>query len=224
MSPRGAVTSQNFTARTRALLTQVNLHYVGIVLLALVNLVVVVELISAWRGANGRDAAAVAHQTSALHSAELASRPLQGLDAKLEDATTDADSFYRTRLPFAGSQVASELGLLANRYQLKLSRVGYSEVPVLEGTPGALTELRMDASLSGEYRPLVLFVNSLERDKMFFVITGLTFTGQQSGTVGLRLRLETLLRPPGPLEAPIPSKVLPDASAAVPESAAGGTP
>jgi type IV pilus assembly protein PilO len=42
----------------------------------------------------------------------------------------------------------------------------------------------------------VLFVNSLERDKMFFVITGVTLTGQQSGTVGLRVRLTTYLRSP----------------------------
>ena len=54
----------------------------------------------------------------------------------------------------------------------------------------------MDASLSGDYRPLVLFVNSLERDKMFFVITGVTLTGQQSGTVGLRVRLTSYLRSP----------------------------
>ena len=54
----------------------------------------------------------------------------------------------------------------------------------------------MDASLSGDYRPLVLFVNGLERDKMFFLINGVTLTGQQSGTVGLRLRLTTYLRPP----------------------------
>jgi hypothetical protein len=52
----------------------------------------------------------------------------------------------------------------------------------------------MDASLSGDYRPLVLFVNALERDKMFFLITGVTLTGQQSGTVGLRVRLTTYLR------------------------------
>jgi hypothetical protein len=61
---------------------------------------------------------------------------------------------------------------------------------------GELTEAKMDASLSGDYRPLVLFVNSLERDKMFFLITGVTLTGQQSGTVGLRVRLTTYLRSP----------------------------
>jgi hypothetical protein len=66
----------------------------------------------------------------------------------------------------------------------------------MAGSAGALTEVRMDASLSGDYRPLVLFINSLERDRMFFLIDGVTLTGQQSGTVGLRLRLTTYLRQP----------------------------
>ena len=69
-------------------------------------------------------------------------------------------------------------------------------IPVMAGTAGELTEARMDASLSGDYRPLVLFINSLERDKMFFLITGVTLTGQQSGVVGLRLRVTTYLRSP----------------------------
>jgi type IV pilus assembly protein PilO len=42
----------------------------------------------------------------------------------------------------------------------------------------------------------VLLINGMERDKMFFLITGVTLTGQQSGTVGLRLRLTTYLRSP----------------------------
>jgi hypothetical protein len=40
----------------------------------------------------------------------------------------------------------------------------------------------------------VQFINALERDKMFFVIDGVTLNGQQSGTVNLRLRLTTYLR------------------------------
>jgi hypothetical protein len=84
----------------------------------------------------------------------------------------------------------------------------------------------MDASLSGDYRPLVLFINSLERDKMFFVIYGLTLTGQQSGTVGLRLRLTTYLRSPVGTESSDKSvagaeeKKAADSSSEIPE--AGG--
>ncbi len=92
--------------------------------------------------------------------------------------------------------MVGELGALTKKQGVKLTRAKYAYAPVLAGTAGALTEAKMDASLSGDYRPLVLFINALERDKMFFLITGVTLTGQQSGTVGLRLRLTTYLRAP----------------------------
>ena len=52
----------------------------------------------------------------------------------------------------------------------------------------------MDASLTGDYRPLVIFVNNLERDRLFFVISGITLSGQQSGVVNLRIRITTYIR------------------------------
>jgi hypothetical protein len=39
------------------------------------------------------------------------------------------------------------------------------------------------------------FINSLERDPMFFIIRAMAFTGQQGGLVNLRLRVSTWLRP-----------------------------
>lgn len=215
MNLRGAVTSQNFPERTRALLTLVNIHYAAVAGLTLLNIVLGISVFSAWRAANGQDASTVAGETAALHAAEAQAKPLEGLDAKLEDATSDANTFYRGRLPFAYSQVAGELGALARRQGVKLNGVQYSQAPVLDGMAGALTEVRMDASLSGDYRPLVLFVNGLERDRMFFVIGAVVLTGQQSGTVGLRMRLTTYLRPPTGTEGTDTEKVLPDADVAL---------
>ena len=215
MNLRGAVTSQNFTERTRSLLTLVNIHYVGVGVLALANLILGISVFSAWRAANGQDATTTASETAALHAAQEQAKPLEGLDAKLADATTEANAFYQTRLPYAYSQVAGELGALAKRQGVKLNGVQYSQTPVLDATAGSLTEVRMDASLSGDYRPLVLFVNGLERDHVFFVIGAVALTGQQSGTVGLRMRLTTYLRPPTGTEGTDPGKVLPDSDAAV---------
>jgi type IV pilus assembly protein PilO len=90
----------------------------------------------------------------------------------------------------------TELGALTKKDGVKLTRVQYAEDPVLLGGVGPLTEMKMDASLTGDYRPLVLFINGLERDKMFFLINGVTLVGQQTGTVGVRLRLTTYLRSP----------------------------
>jgi type IV pilus assembly protein PilO len=182
--------------RARGLMTLLNLHIAGVAVLGLVNLYLLVHMAFAWRAANSDNAQALADQTIAMKTAEIARQPLEGLDDKLAQATKDSDKFYKQRLPFANSEVAGELGALAKKQGVKLTRVQYAYSPVLEGTAGELTEARMDASLNGDYRPLVLFVNSLERDKMFFLITGVTLTGQQSGTVGLRVRLTTYLRSP----------------------------
>lgn len=187
---------QGFSERTRALLTKLNLYYTAVAVLALVNLYLLVHMAFTWSATHRQDETALAQQRVAMKTAEIAKKPLEGLDGKLTKATEQADGFYQKRLPYAYSHVASELGALAKKQGVKLTRVQYAEAPVLAGGAGALTEVRMDASLSGDYRPLVLFVNGLERDKMFFLITGVTLTGQQSGTVGLRLGLTTYLRTP----------------------------
>jgi hypothetical protein len=131
-----------------------------------------------------------------MQASEHAAQPLRGLDAKLARATENADDFYHRRLPFAGSQVDAELGALAKKQGIKLTRVSLAYAPVMEESAGQLTEVRMDASLTGEYRPLMIFINNLERDRQFFLISGVTLTGQQSGTVNLRIKLVTYLRPP----------------------------
>ena len=193
---RTAAASKQWIEKGRKLATLRNLHIAGAVVLGLVNLYLLVHMAFAWRAANGDNAQALADQTVAMKTAEIARQPLEGLDEKLAQATKDADKFSKQRLPFADSEAVAELGALAKKQGVKLTRANYAYEPVLEGTAGELTEAKMDVSLSGDYRPLVLFVNALERDKMFFLITGMTLTGQQSGTVGLRLRLTTYLRSP----------------------------
>lgn len=202
MNLRGAVTTERFSERTRDLLTLLNFHYAGAALLTIVNLFLLTQMYVAWRAQSTQGAEALAQQRLVMQNAEAQARPLEGLDAKLTAASTDADRFYARRLPYAHSQFLTELGALTKRSGVKLTRVQYAEVPALDasGEGGALTEVRMDASLSGDYRALVQFMNALERDRMFFVIGGVTLSGQQSGTVGLRLRLTTLLRAAGPGE------------------------
>jgi type IV pilus assembly protein PilO len=219
---RKALAAKEWAEKARKLGTLRNLHIAGVVVLGLVNLYLLVHMAFAWRAANSDNAAALADQTIVMQTAKIARQPLEGLDEKLAQANKDADKFYKQRLPFANSEVAGELGALAKKQGVKLIRVQYAYVPVLPGTAGELTEARMDASLSGDYRPLVLFVNSLERDKMFFLITGVTLTGQQSGTVGLRVRLTTYLRSPVGTESS--EKTVAGADGAAADGAAGATP
>ncbi|MDW5264973.1 MULTISPECIES: hypothetical protein [Acidobacteriaceae] len=212
----------NMTERTRALLTRLNIYYAGIAVLALVNLYLLIHIGFAWQAANSQDATALEQQTVSMKTADIARKPLQGLDAKLDQATTEANEFYDRRLPFADSEVVGELGVLAKKVGVKLNQGAYSSAPVMTGSAGALTELRMDYSLSGDYRPLMLFINGLERDKMFFLIRGVQLTGEQSGTVGLRLKMVTYLRAPVGAESKEKNVVAPSGDAAVGGSPADG--
>jgi type IV pilus assembly protein PilO len=196
MLDRAAAGTQTLTERTRRLVTLKNLHIAGVAVLAAVCLYLMGQMVYAWQSAKSEDSSALAQQRAAMHTAEVAARPLAGLDEKLKQATVDSDKFYAQRLPYSYSEVVGELGVLSKKTGVKLTRVQYLEAPVLEGGVAPLTEVKMDVSLSGDYRPLVLYINGLERDKVFFLIRGVALVGQQSGTVGVRLGLTTYLRAP----------------------------
>lgn len=205
MSARPKAVTMNVRERAGGWLSALNLHYAGAAVLGLVNLYLLVQMGLVWQRANSAGAEAQAEQRVELKTAQIAARPLEGLDLKLAAASGHADRFYRERLPVSYSEVLTELGVLSKRQGVRLAHVNYSQVPVAgEGASGQaagqLTEVRMDASLSGQYRPLVLFLNGLERDRVFFVISGVTLTGQQTGTVSLRIRLATYLRGLEPAE------------------------
>ena len=187
----------NGTAPMRNWLTPLNLHWAGVGLLALVNIYILAQMAFLWHASSKYDADAMAEQRIELKTAEIAAVPLRGLDAKLATATEESDLFYRERLPASHSEVLTELGGLTKRAGVRLVRVQYTPVTVLAKSQGELSADHMDATLSGDYRPLMLMLNLLERDRMFFVINAVTLTGQQSGTVNLRLRLTTFLRPEG---------------------------
>jgi type IV pilus assembly protein PilO len=75
-----------------------------------------------------------------------------------------------------------------------------------QGPPGPdLTEISLDAGITGDYPQIMRFVNALERDKTFFVIRQMALTGQQGGLVNLRLRVSTWLRPADAAASGLPS-------------------
>jgi type IV pilus assembly protein PilO len=223
----------NVRERSRSWLNAVNLHWAGVALLGLLNVYLLVQMGIAWRLATTQDADALAQQRVQLKAAEIGSKPLQGLDVKLAVASDKADQFYMERLPVSYSEIATELGVLKNRSKVRLTHLNYSQ-PATAGGPnggdktlaligpdkfgGRLTEVTMDANLTGDYRGLVTFINGLERDKTFFLVNGVTLTGQQTGVVSLRLRLTTYLR--GLVPADQMPKNEPDETAASPLAAA----
>ena len=188
------------TSRARALLTAVNLHYAGVAASLVVVLYMVIHLLFLSNALTAHNADALDRQQVQLKTARLQAQPLRGLDAKIATSTQDANAFYADRLPYAESQILTEVGHLAQKADVRWANAQYAQVPILSGGY-ALTELRMDASVSGDYRPIVEFINSLERNKVFFLVSNITLSGQQTGTVNLRIHLITYLRAPNAKEA-----------------------
>jgi type IV pilus assembly protein PilO len=187
-------------------LNQLNLHIAGVVLLAGLNIFLLVRL-----GLSLRDLSSSSEDRLHLAQVQLAQLRLQtarldGLPEKVSQSRKDADKFYAQRIPANYSSILAELGALASKSNIRLTRAGYTQAPAIEG----LAELRIDANLAGEYSGIMRFINGLERDKTFFIVSAVTLTGQQGGLVNLRLRLDTYLHAADARQLPPSSEPAPD--------------
>jgi type IV pilus assembly protein PilO len=171
------------------LLSLLNLHIAGVALLLILNLVLGVRLFLAWSTLRASSTERLQQQQTAYRALQLEMSPLRGLPQKVALSRTQADDFYAARFPGAYSTISATINDLAAKNNVRQTSLAYTPTPAFAG----LAELRMDASLSGEYASLMHFINGLERSKTFFLITGLTLTGQQGGVVNLRLKLNTYL-------------------------------
>lgn len=166
-------------------------HYAGFGVLLVVTIVLATRFGLDWSATNTNSIDALANKQVELKALDLQTAPLRGLDKRVEKTRGQIKEFYAQRIPASYSQIATQIGDLAVKSGVRLSRVQYAQ-----GPPGSnLTEITLDAGISGEYPQIMRFVNSVERDKTFFVIRAMGLTGQQGGLVNLRLRLSTWLRP-----------------------------
>jgi type IV pilus assembly protein PilO len=161
----------------------------AVIALAILDLVCVGYLFSPA----GRSRQARQRDYQQLHQQLIAKQqevlPTRGMDHKLTQASHDIGGFYDTRFPAQYSTVTEELGKVATDNGVQLSGVKYDEKDApIEG----LRRLNMELTLSGGYLQEVKFINALERDKMFFLIDGITL-GEQQGNVRLQLKLETYM-------------------------------
>jgi Tfp pilus assembly protein PilO len=182
------------------LTSPLNWHIAGFSVLLVVVIVLGVRLGLDWAATNGRSTDALAGKQIELKALDMQTAPLRGLDKRAEIARDEIKTFYDKRIPPNYSSIDIRIGELQLKSGVRLSRVQYTH-----GQPGAdLTEISIDTGISGNYPDIMHFINSLERDQMFFSIRAMQLAGQQGGQVNLRLRVSTWLRP-----ADVPSGLLP---------------
>lgn len=178
------------TSMQERLSSPVTWHWAGLVILALVLGGLAVRFAMDWSATYGSETDALAADQVRLKALELQTAPLRGLDKRVELSREQMQKFYTKRVPANYSLIASRIGDLAVQSGVRLSRVLYAQ----GAASGDLTEISMDAGISGEYPQIMRFVNGLERDQTFFVVRAMVLTGQQGGQVNLRLRVSTWLR------------------------------
>jgi hypothetical protein len=144
-----------------------------------------------WAATGSSSSNVAANKQIELKTLDLQTAPLRGLDQRVVDSRKQIQEFYSVRIPDTYSSIAKVVGELEVKSGVQLSGMQYTQ----GATTGDLTEISLDARISGEYQQIMRFINSLERDKTFFMIRAMALTGQQGGLVNLRLRVSTWLRP-----------------------------
>ena len=94
-------------------------------------------------------------------------------------------------MPAQNSAISEALGKLAAQTGVKIGEVKYK---IKDPEPVGLRPIEIEADFSGDYLQLARFMNSVERDSLFFIIDSIQLGGEQAGVVRLQLKLETYLR------------------------------
>jgi hypothetical protein len=166
-------------------------HYAGFGVLLLLVIGLAIRLGFDWAATNGRSTDALFGKQIELKAMDLQTAPLRGLDKRVEVSRAQIKAFYDKRIPPNYSSFATRIGELEVKSGVRLSRLQYTQ-----GPPGAdLTEISLDAGITGSYPQIMRFINSVERDQNFFIVRTMALTGQQGGMVSLRLKVSTWLRP-----------------------------
>lgn len=165
-------------------------HAIAVAVLAVVVVVLGARLVLDWTATSENSASELASKKAQLKALELQTEPLRGLDQKVAETRTQIESFYAKRIPANYSSIAAHVGTLEVGSGVRLTRMLYTQ-----GAPqGNLSEISLDAGVSGTYPQIMHFINGMERDSNFFVIRAMSLTGQQGGQVNLRLKVSTWLR------------------------------
>ncbi len=178
--------------KPRDLFTALNFHIAGLAAILLLDIFLGTKVVLAMRAINSDESPAFAAQEVQYGRLRAKMSQIRDLPAKVANASKQAAQFVDARISPNYSTIAAELGDLAAQDNVRLANAQYTPAPAIKG----ITRVQIDASLSGQYAPLMHFINDLERDKhhVFFIITGLAFNGQQGGMVNLRIRVDTYLR------------------------------
>jgi type IV pilus assembly protein PilO len=117
--------------------------------------------------------------------------PLRGMDKKVDVAKQQIGQFYKDRFAARDSDIADELGKLAQQNGVHILQARYKQE---DPEPSGVVPVAIDGDFSGDYLSLVRFINTLERSKLFYMVDSVSLVGETTGPVRLDVRLHSYLR------------------------------
>jgi Tfp pilus assembly protein PilO len=162
----------------------------ALVLLCVIDLVacgVLLSPLAKSRSAREQDLRALQQE---LKDKERELGPSRGMEQKIKSATVDITTFYQQRLPAQYSQIDGALAKAAQTSGAQLQDINFK--PDKKSVED-LQRVEIDMTISGPYVDLVKFINSVERDPVFFVIDSVSLAGSTNG-VQLQVKAETYFR------------------------------
>jgi Tfp pilus assembly protein PilO len=191
-------------------------HLVGFFVLLVLAVGLGIRLALDWTATDSHSTDVLAGKQIQLRALEFQTAPLRGIDGRVEQTRLEIDKFQEKRIPPTYSSIDERIDQLEVASGVHLTRVQYTQRKPDSG----LTEITIDTNLTGDYPAIMRFVNSIERDPIFFVIRAMSFTGAQGGLVSLRMELSTWLRPADAEASGLPPT--PEANNQAPTPAAAG--
>jgi Tfp pilus assembly protein PilO len=125
----------------------------------------------------------------------------KGIEQSMPSTQQDCDKFEKSLLPSntGYSAVTEELSEIARKTGLQFSSKNFHQKDVASRK---LTEVELEASISGDYASVVKFLNGLQRSQNVYVVDGLALSSENQtqgppNVLRLSLRMRTYFRTSG---------------------------
>jgi Tfp pilus assembly protein PilO len=123
----------------------------------------------------------------------------QGIQKDMPNIQQDCDRFEQSLFPASSgySSVTADVGAIAKKAGLQIEDLGFRQKEIANRN---LTEVLMDATVSGNYQNVIQFLNGLQRAKNIYEVDNLSLGGESSGQAGfvkVAVHLKTYFRTAG---------------------------
>jgi Tfp pilus assembly protein PilO len=163
---------------------------VAVVALVVLDLAMIVYL--RWPGTSNTER--VSQQQALdqqLAQAKRNAAPLHGIDKKLLDDRDQVKVLYKNAIPNRWSEISDEIQRLAQETGILAQTIKYE---TKNSGLGDVQRINVQTTITGDYSKLARFINALERDKLLFLITQVSLSGQEGGIVQLQIKFDTFLK------------------------------